>query len=59
VNYKSVIEQPRLATLQVKCVITIEAYGGVRQLSDFIKNIVICVLKMNEGLKGLDQHEGQ
>ncbi len=28
-------------------------------LSDFIKNIFICVLKMNEGLKGLERHEGE
>jgi len=34
--------------------ITIEAYGGVRQLSDLIKNILICVPKMNESLTGLE-----
>jgi len=34
-------------------------YGGVTQLSDFIKNISIRVLKMNEGLAGLEQHEGE
>ncbi len=27
-------------------------------LSDFIKNILICVPKMNEGLAGLEWHEG-
>ncbi len=27
------------------------------QLSDFTKNILICVLKMNEGLTGLERHE--
>ena len=37
--------------------IPLEAYGGVRQLSDFIKNILICVPKMNESLTGLEQHE--
>ncbi len=31
----------------------------IRKLSDFIKNILICVLKMNEGLTGLEQHEGE
>jgi len=31
----------------------------VIQLSDFIKNILICVPKMNEGLTGLEQHEGE
>ncbi len=33
-------------------------YGRVRKLSDFIKNILICVPKMNEGLNGLEQNEG-
>ncbi len=28
-------------------------------LSDFIKNILICVLKMNEGLTGLERHESE
>ncbi len=28
-------------------------------LLDFIKNILICVLKMNKGLMGLEQHEGE
>ncbi len=28
-------------------------------LSDSIKNIVICVPKMNGGLTGLEQHEGE
>ncbi len=28
-------------------------YGRVRELSEFIKNILICVPKMNEGLAGL------
>ncbi len=31
----------------------------VRELSDFIKNILISVLKMNEGLAGLERHEGE
>ncbi len=31
----------------------------VRKLSDFIKNILICALKMNDGLTGLEQHEGE
>jgi len=31
-----------------------EACGGVIQLSDFIKNILICVPKMNESLTGLN-----
>ncbi len=30
----------------------------VRELSDLIKNILICVLKMNKCLMGLERHEG-
>ncbi len=30
-----------------------------KQLSDLIKNILICVPKMNEGLTGLEQHEDE
>ncbi len=33
--------------------------GSVRKLSDLIKNILICVLMMNEGLTGLEWHEGE
>ena len=36
----------------------IEAYEEVIQLSNFIKNILICVPK-NEGLTGLERHEGE
>ncbi len=38
---------------------SIAVYGRVRELSEFIKNILICVLKMNEGLTGLERHEGE
>ncbi len=31
----------------------------VRKLSNFIKNILICVPKMNKGLTGLERHEGE
>ncbi len=31
----------------------------VRELTDFIKNILMCVQKMNEGLTGLERHEGE
>ncbi len=37
----------------------IAVYGRVRELSEFIKNILICVPKMNGGLKGLERHEGE
>ncbi len=30
-------------------------YGRVRKLSEFIKNIIICVTKMNKGLTGLER----
>ncbi len=30
-----------------------------QKLLDFIKNILICVTKMNEGLTGLKLHEGE
>ncbi len=39
--------------------ITVAVYGVVRDLSDFIKNILICVPKMNEGLIGLERHEDE
>ncbi len=34
-------------------------YGRVRELSERIKNIFICVSKMNKGLTGLERHEGE
>ncbi len=37
----------------------IAVYRRVRELSECIKNILICVPKMNEGLKGLERHEGE
>jgi len=33
--------------------------GGLTEPLDFIKNILICVLKMNEGLTGVEPHEGK
>ncbi len=38
---------------------TLAVYWRVRELSEFIKNILICVPKMNEGLTGLERHEGE
>jgi len=38
---------------------SLEAHGGVIQLSDLIKEILICVPKMNESLTGLEQHEDE
>ncbi len=37
----------------------IDVYGRIRELLDFMKNILICVPKMNEGLTGLERHEGE
>ncbi len=34
-------------------------YGRVRELSESIKNILICAPKMNEGLTDLERHEGE
>ncbi len=34
-------------------------YGRVRELLDSIKNILFCVPKMNNGLTGLERHEGE
>ncbi len=34
-------------------------YGRVRKLLDFIKNILIWVPKMNEGLTALERREGE
>ncbi len=31
----------------------------VRELSDSIKNILICIPKMNKGLTGLERREGE
>ncbi len=45
-----------LGTFQLHCCLC-----RVRKLSDFIKNIFICVCvpKMNKGLMGLEQYEGE
>ncbi len=37
----------------------IAVYGGVRELTGCIKNILICVLKLNKGLTGLERYEGE
>jgi len=35
------------------------AVWWLRKLSDYIKIILICVPKMNEGLVALERHEGE
>ncbi len=47
-----------MSLLRFWTLILLGSYGRVRELSEFIKNILICVPKMNEGLTGLEQHEG-
>ena len=37
----------------------IAPYGGLTEPSDFNKNILICVPKINEGLTGVEWHEGE
>jgi len=37
----------------------IDVLGGIRKLLDFFKNILIFVPKLNEGLTGLERHEGE
>ncbi len=49
-----------LATfLSIDRVKILAVYGRVRELLECIKNILICVPKMNEGLTGLERHEGE
>ncbi len=49
-----------LATfLDVDRVHSIAVYGRDRQLSECIKNILICVQTMNGGLTGLERHKGE
>ncbi len=38
---------------------TLAVYGRVREISECIKIILIFYQKMNEGLTGLGQHEGE
>ncbi len=45
--------------LDLEHVRTFAVYGRVRELSDFIKNILTCVPKLNGGLTGLERHEGE
>ncbi len=33
--------------------------GRIRELSEYMKNILICVPKMNKDLSGLELHEGE
>jgi len=38
---------------------TIAVYAGLAEPSDLIKNILICVPKMNKGLMGVERHKGE
>ncbi len=35
------------------------SFTMLSESSDFIKNILICISKMNKGLVGLERHEGE
>ncbi len=49
-----------LATfLSFDCVRILAVYGRVRELSEWIKNIFICVPKMNEGFTDFERHEDE
>ncbi len=45
--------------LDLDCGNYIAVYWRVRELSEFIKNILICVPKMNGGLTGSERHESE
>ncbi len=45
--------------LSLYCISINAVYGRVRELSEFIKIFLICDPKMNEGLIGLERHEGE
>jgi len=53
-NIASVFFLPPIWALKIA--MTLLSMGN-RKLSDFIKNVFICDLKMNEGLTGLEQQE--
>ncbi len=40
------------------CCVALLSMQGQKAL-DFIKNILICVMKINEGFMGLERHEGE
>ncbi len=45
--------------LDVDHVRILAVYGRFRELSECIQNVLICAPKMNEGLTGLERHEGE
>jgi len=45
--------------LGIESVNCLAGNGGLTEPSDFMKNILICVQKMNEGLTGVERHEGE
>jgi len=40
----------------LKSINEVAVYRGIRKLSHLIKNILTCVLKINEGLTGFERH---
>ncbi len=45
--------------LDFESFMTLAVYGRVRELSDFIQNILICVPKINKICTGLEWHEDE
>ncbi len=45
--------------LDLDCGRILAVFERGRELLEFIKNILICVPKINEGLTGLERHEGE
>jgi len=43
----------------LKVAMTLLSMEGQKALRYLIKNILICVLKMNKGLIGFERHEGE
>ncbi len=52
--FDDVLKLPFWALNVVIALLTMEV---IRKLLDFMKNILICVPKINEGLMGLERHE--
>jgi len=48
-----------LFVLGIESINCIADNADLTEPSDFMKNILICVPKMNEGLTGVERHEGE
>ncbi len=45
--------------LGLECGSSVVVYAGSESLWISSKNVLICVMKMNKGLTGLERHEGE